>query len=1683
MSTSTAAAAAPVADIPVPADYDGDGRLDEAVWRPGDGTWRVQPAAGGPAVTRQWGQAGDLPVPGVYGGAAHLAVLRPADGKLYAKPFTGDGPSWDRPWATAGYVPTPEDHSGMITLANALNVLANVLSSAGRHGEAVVAARYGRDLWRSLAGVDHPGYDARFAWASVMLGAYASNAGLHDEAFQVTTEGAERYRALGDRPNLAWALDNLAMRYSTAGKLAEAVPPARERRDICRALAEADPAQRGGFGHAAVMLGAHASNAKLHDEAIAATIEGAEAFRAIPDQPQLAWALDNLAMRYSTAGKLAEAVPPMRECRDIYRTLAATTPAYRSDWAHADVMLGAHASNAKLFDEAIEANKDGIEAYRALGDKPSLAWALGNLAMRCSTAGRLEEAVPPARECRDVYRDLGQAHRPDWGWSAVMLGAHASNAKLYDEAIAATREGVEVFRDLDLRPNLAWALGNLAMRYSTAGKLAEAVPPARECRDVYRDLGEAHRPDWGWSAVMLGAHASNAKLHDEAIEATKEGVQVYRDLDARPNLAWALNNLCLRCWTAGRLAEAVDPQRECRDIYRALAETDPAGYRPNWAEAALQLAYLLVALERRSEAVNAALEAVRLFTLLTAANPVYAPRLEAAKKLLLSLQGTYTGGGLITAVHAPATATPGETIQVSVELASTAPEGTVVTVNGLTAREVRLQASTRPGMWRVPITAIGDGQAEERVLIIEIAGQPATALLEIARNPFRPLSVFIRASEIDTANPVLRQGDVYHWRVGSVAYSTGEPVFAADLSADVDHGRQWTTVLAQLDVQRGDATVLTVSRSLVLGSSYRVLRDQAGQIRPPVETDGRAVQIADRDSHYRGTFTVRNLEPVAVSFTKKRVEWTGDEDELTRFSDEETHDVTVAPGASATVEVTLDRAQGHGAHGAVVHLFGQTADAKPVHTSAAFSLVRATRALLAPHKGFVVDGVADPARFATIVNEQQALPLSVEVEKSGTVRVRTSAPEGLTQEHVWALRRAADYSQQASAEWFAPLSETGIVAADGDVVQGADCDPDNPPAQIPENFACQFTGETKTKEIPARVVNARKGDIVLVPGGNGMIGGLLSQVTPAQRYAHCGIMTKNFVEISHSTASQDWLVQEHPRGIYSGGKKQPTDGFEPDALRFQWPGGITQSVAEAYGGSQFTSPEGKQFGISAFNLVDAAVLDGQWQIIEPMVIKPHPLAELADPTIRQRLHKVADEARKLTVTAADTAAGRQSGTHYRFYSYSDSAVALRPSPSGVVGPAPASAGWAAGTVPSECASFIWLAAKRAGIQLEGPGAVTAPGDLEPADVLGGAQTDGETLDGLYFYTAEERARAARWFVPYIEETIFNKVVKEEGWLVAALNELFSDVGDDCAYQLANTFAFDWADGDSKNDDRWENPGIGRAISPDHLMLWDRPDQTGFGLWGYAEPLIHHTTRLELVPETKWRKTNGPALLNGTVVFNGARMAGVEVNAGGVTAITNADGWFSMDVFEGRYALKASKFIDREIGVAEAVLDLTVAAGEVKTIEVQLAPPPERYRLLQVDAQIEMNDDETFGDDHFSDHKYWELPVGPGHTVHQISFTRGWGGELRVEMTLTALYNPDDLSVGLQFAGKLYEGTSEQTDDLGGTAGNFWTIPKDAIKTTRAADGRELKIKITNTEDDVDDDYIEFAFTITNRRQA
>jgi len=119
-------------------NYGVAGRTDAAVWRPSTGVWTIYSVTGEEHL-EQWGQVGDIPVPGDYDGdgRANLAVWRPSTGTWFVIDSYGrsvaDLPGRVSPivlptnptigriiprrersqqWGEAGDIPVPDDYSG-----------------------------------------------------------------------------------------------------------------------------------------------------------------------------------------------------------------------------------------------------------------------------------------------------------------------------------------------------------------------------------------------------------------------------------------------------------------------------------------------------------------------------------------------------------------------------------------------------------------------------------------------------------------------------------------------------------------------------------------------------------------------------------------------------------------------------------------------------------------------------------------------------------------------------------------------------------------------------------------------------------------------------------------------------------------------------------------------------------------------------------------------------------------------------------------------------------------------------------------------------------------------------------------------------------------------------------------------------------------------------------------------------------------------------------------------------------------------------------------------------------------------------------------------------------------------------------------------------------------------------------
>src|SRR6185312_945093 len=98
--------------IPVPGDYDGDGRTDFAYYYPQGGTWHIWKSSDGQSYSYAWGDLyRALPVPADYDGdgKTDLAYYSPAS-TMWWIVGSRTGQSWSSAWGSPQAVPTPGDY-------------------------------------------------------------------------------------------------------------------------------------------------------------------------------------------------------------------------------------------------------------------------------------------------------------------------------------------------------------------------------------------------------------------------------------------------------------------------------------------------------------------------------------------------------------------------------------------------------------------------------------------------------------------------------------------------------------------------------------------------------------------------------------------------------------------------------------------------------------------------------------------------------------------------------------------------------------------------------------------------------------------------------------------------------------------------------------------------------------------------------------------------------------------------------------------------------------------------------------------------------------------------------------------------------------------------------------------------------------------------------------------------------------------------------------------------------------------------------------------------------------------------------------------------------------------------------------------------------------------------------------
>jgi len=658
------------------------------------------------------------------------------------------------------------------------------------------------------------------------------------------------------------------------------------------------------------------------------------------------------------------------------------------------------------------------------------------------------------------------------------------------------------------------------------------------------------------------------------------------------------------------------------------------------------------------------------------------------------------------------------------------------------------------------------------------------------------------------------------------------------------------------------------------------------------------------------------------------------------------------------------------------------------------------------------------------------------------------------------------------------------------VAPGAVCYPDDisdadAASAAAQQLVCQLTsGPPQTVTIPSAFQNAQAGDVILspAPAGDGdLIAALFGALTPSQHHGHSGIMTANFYEITHCTASSQRIgdnLNTDAAGI-------PTS-LNSQVLQYGWPGSVTQSIDEATNSVPWTAPEGKVYYETSFNFDDRGG-PGE-QLIPPLVVKPMPENEQ---TARPLLRQAADLARSKGArygsqydSTGGTDAGQQlsqGGCYYSFYNYTKPQISA-----GFTDPASAAGGWAQGLSPAVCSAFVWMCMKETGIPCVSGNATETLSDftaqaLATGEVAVSPDPGNPTLDGLIYYSQEERqAGANALYHLFMEEALD----QEDGFgSIPGINDA---VAGPIADQLLNCFAF--GDPTMVGESNWQNPGAGNAVSPDNIELWSPP------YFGYLEPLQYLPSHTDQYTPSVWTRVTTYGTISGTVTRSdtGAPVSGALVwanlNVAGMYAYSGADGSYTLtSVPLGTYALKASATLpvgssDVEFTNNQGVDYTLTSANDGNGVQdLVISPPQADFRQVKISYQVsgDHSDANPFDPQGTETLGYYNrsLFVNPGQMTQQLTYTFNYanGGYYKASYTFYVALLEDQQTIQYSVEGVLTDDNGSNVQDQG-TAGPY-TVPPGETFT-----GASLN-NLSYSQPGYENGPVNFTWNIANTQQT
>ena len=327
-------------------------------------------------------------------------------------------------------------------------------------------------------------------------------------------------------------------------------------------------------------------------------------------------------------------VTPRKNTRDLAKWLRACYPPHMNSNGHSTLWCE-HLEPDRIGEHLVVSEIDDLEPIlrellspHRVGTSSIRTWIVLE---RVSTNPHLNEHV--GRILNDVLVEVTQA-----------VHTQTINSQSPDLAAAFAKLFSSVCSQID--PNEAHEAERVLSEsgYFTALLECELAQCAASIGHPAADAPETDRAAYASRQLSFSIHLAKIGRHIEALGAAHEATNLYRTLAEHnpaaytPDLATSLNNLANGQAENGQLRKALQTAQEAVNIRRTLAIHNPAAYTPSLASSLSNLAVYLADNDQLHEALQTAHETTSLYRTLAKHNPAaYNPSLATSLNNLANL--------------------------------------------------------------------------------------------------------------------------------------------------------------------------------------------------------------------------------------------------------------------------------------------------------------------------------------------------------------------------------------------------------------------------------------------------------------------------------------------------------------------------------------------------------------------------------------------------------------------------------------------------------------------------------------------------------------------------------------------------------------------------------------------------------------------------------------------------------------------------------------------------------------------------------------------------------------------------------------------------------------------------------------------------------------------------------------